>query len=204
MQGLGACLTMSNLDDIKRFIEDFAVRALLPAMEARVRALNHQVSHPSPLTVISMACTRLCQMEFDPEHAHHLTDENIWAGPIHVEGKCRCWLAGQFDQNRPDRSLKTLHWHPIRVNNCHIGGIKNKSRSASAWHAGQVDQEGPHQPAEDPALAQALHRVCSLHAWPGFTPVRVSPRGRRARQRCQWRPDRLLWRLHRVPDAVPG
>ena len=43
-QGLGACLTMANLDDIKRFIEDFAVRALLPAMEARVRALNHQVS----------------------------------------------------------------------------------------------------------------------------------------------------------------
>ena len=51
MQGLGACLTMANLDDIKRFIEDFAVRALLPAMEARVRALNHQVSVPTSLTV---------------------------------------------------------------------------------------------------------------------------------------------------------
>ena len=44
MQGLGACLTQANLEDIKRFIEDFAVRSLLPAMEARVRALNHQVS----------------------------------------------------------------------------------------------------------------------------------------------------------------
>ncbi len=45
-QGLGACLTQANLEDIKRFVEDFAVRALLPAMEARVRALNHQVIHP--------------------------------------------------------------------------------------------------------------------------------------------------------------
>lgn len=45
-QGLGACLTPANLEDIKRFVEDFAVRALLPAMEARVRALNHQVIHP--------------------------------------------------------------------------------------------------------------------------------------------------------------
>ena len=204
MQGLGACLTMSNLDDIKRFIEDFAVRALLPAMEARVRALNHQVRHPISLTVILMACTRLCQIELDPEHAHHLKDGYIWAGPIHVEGERRCWLAGQFDQNRPDRSLLTLPWHPIRVNNCHIGGSINKSRSASAWHAGQVDQEGPHQPAEDPALAQALHRVCSLHARPGFTPVRVSPRGLCARRCRQRRPHRLLWRLHRVPDAVPG
>lgn len=48
MQGLGACLTQANLEDIKRFVEDFAVRALLPAMEARVRALNHQVGQPSP------------------------------------------------------------------------------------------------------------------------------------------------------------
>ena len=54
VQGLGACLTMANLDDIKRFIEDFAVRALLPAMEARVRALNHQVSHPISLTARCM------------------------------------------------------------------------------------------------------------------------------------------------------
>jgi hypothetical protein len=44
VQGLGACLTQANLEDIKRFIEDFAVRSLLPAMEARVRALNHWVS----------------------------------------------------------------------------------------------------------------------------------------------------------------
>lgn len=49
VQGLGACLTQANLEDIKRFVEDFAVRALLPAMEARVRALNHQVSHPGRL-----------------------------------------------------------------------------------------------------------------------------------------------------------
>ena len=56
MQGLGACLTMSNLDDIKRFIEDFAVRALLPAMEARVRALNHQVSHA---ICLAAGCWRL-------------------------------------------------------------------------------------------------------------------------------------------------
>ena len=47
VQGLGACLTQANLEDIKRFVEDFAVRALLPAMEARVRALNHQVGQPS-------------------------------------------------------------------------------------------------------------------------------------------------------------
>ena len=47
VQGLGACLTQANLEDIKRFVEDFAVRALLPAMEARVRALNHQVIHPN-------------------------------------------------------------------------------------------------------------------------------------------------------------
>ena len=53
MQGLGACLTQSNLEDVKRFVEDFAVRALLPAMEARVRALNHQVSHPGCLPSIS-------------------------------------------------------------------------------------------------------------------------------------------------------
>ena len=52
-QGLGACLTQANLEDIKRFVEDFAVRALLPAMEARVRALNHQVRRPSrPLGVL--------------------------------------------------------------------------------------------------------------------------------------------------------
>ena len=43
VQGYGACLTKANLDDLKRFVDDFAVRALLPAMEARVRALNHQV-----------------------------------------------------------------------------------------------------------------------------------------------------------------
>ena len=43
-QGYGACLTKANLDDIKRFLEEFAVRSLLPAMEARVRALNHQAS----------------------------------------------------------------------------------------------------------------------------------------------------------------
>ena len=53
MQGLGACLTQANLEDVKRFVEDFAVRALLPAMEARVRALNHQVSHPGCLPSIS-------------------------------------------------------------------------------------------------------------------------------------------------------
>ena len=43
VQGYGARLSKANLEDIRRFLEDFAVRALLPAMEARVRALNHQV-----------------------------------------------------------------------------------------------------------------------------------------------------------------
>lgn len=42
-QGYGACLTKANLEDIRRFLEDLAVRALLPAMEARLRGLNHQV-----------------------------------------------------------------------------------------------------------------------------------------------------------------
>ena len=70
MQGLGACLTMANLDDIKRFIEDFAVRALLPAMEARVRALNHQVSHPSQPHADGFH--QALPEGLWPEHAYHL------------------------------------------------------------------------------------------------------------------------------------
>ena len=42
-QGLGAALSSTNLQDLAAFVEDFAVRALLPAMETRLRTLNHQV-----------------------------------------------------------------------------------------------------------------------------------------------------------------
>ena len=61
MQGLGACLTQANLEDIKRFIEDFAVRALLPAMEARVRALNHQVNMLPP-SLIACISAHICDL----------------------------------------------------------------------------------------------------------------------------------------------
>jgi len=61
VQGLGACLTQANLEDIKRFIEDFAVRALLPAMEARVRALNHQVDK-LPSNLIACIAAHICDL----------------------------------------------------------------------------------------------------------------------------------------------
>lgn len=43
MQGLGACLKEADTDAVRRFLEEFAVRALLPNLEARLRALNFQV-----------------------------------------------------------------------------------------------------------------------------------------------------------------
>ena len=71
-QGLGACLTQANLEDIKRFVEDFAVRALLPAMEARVRALNHQVSTPTLPTFTNMTAARVSHLEPCMGAAHHV------------------------------------------------------------------------------------------------------------------------------------
>jgi len=43
LQGLGACLKEADTDAVRRFLEEFAVRALLPNLEARLRALNFQV-----------------------------------------------------------------------------------------------------------------------------------------------------------------
>jgi hypothetical protein len=47
-EGLGARLTAANLEDVRHFLEAFVVRSLLPSLEARVRALNHQVRIPGP------------------------------------------------------------------------------------------------------------------------------------------------------------
>ena len=40
---LGAALSDADLQGINQFLHDFAVRSLLPALEQRVRSLNHQV-----------------------------------------------------------------------------------------------------------------------------------------------------------------
>ena len=42
-QGLGACLREADGEAVRRFVEELAVRALLPNLEARLRALNFQV-----------------------------------------------------------------------------------------------------------------------------------------------------------------
>jgi hypothetical protein len=47
-EGLGAGLTAANLEDVRHFLEAFVVRSLLPSLEARVRALNHQARTPGP------------------------------------------------------------------------------------------------------------------------------------------------------------
>ncbi len=41
-QGYGAALSVSDLDGLKRAMEDFAVRALIPHMELKVRSLSQQ------------------------------------------------------------------------------------------------------------------------------------------------------------------
>ena len=40
--GYGAALSVSDLDGLKRALEDFAVRALIPHMELKVRSLSQQ------------------------------------------------------------------------------------------------------------------------------------------------------------------
>lgn len=42
-QGYGSSLSTSDMEGVARFLEEFAVRALLPHLEVRVRNLNHQV-----------------------------------------------------------------------------------------------------------------------------------------------------------------
>lgn len=42
-QGLGSNLSASNVKSLSRFVEDFAVRSLLPHMETRLRRLHQQV-----------------------------------------------------------------------------------------------------------------------------------------------------------------
>ncbi|KAL3147776.1 hypothetical protein ABBQ32_002510 [Trebouxia sp. C0010 RCD-2024] len=43
-QGYGSSLSTSDMEGVARFLEEFAVRALLPHLEVRVRNLNHQVT----------------------------------------------------------------------------------------------------------------------------------------------------------------
>ena len=48
-QGLGAALSSADLAAVRRFLEEFTVRSLLPHLEARLRAVNFQVpSAPLP------------------------------------------------------------------------------------------------------------------------------------------------------------
>lgn len=42
-QGYGAALSVSDVDGLKRSLEDFAVHALIPHLEMRVRSLSQQV-----------------------------------------------------------------------------------------------------------------------------------------------------------------
>lgn len=43
-QGYGAALSVSDVDGLKRSLEEFAIHALIPHLELRVRSLSHQVS----------------------------------------------------------------------------------------------------------------------------------------------------------------
>lgn len=52
-QGYGCSLSTSDMEGVARFLEEFAVRALLPHLEVRVRNLNHQVSI-APQAVITL------------------------------------------------------------------------------------------------------------------------------------------------------
>ena len=46
-EGYGSSLSTSDMEGVARFLEGFAVRALLPHLEIRLRNLNHQVSKMS-------------------------------------------------------------------------------------------------------------------------------------------------------------
>ena len=52
VQGLGACLKEADSDAVRRFLEEFAVRALLPNLESRLGALNSQVSSLTDMTTL--------------------------------------------------------------------------------------------------------------------------------------------------------
>ncbi len=43
LQGMGAALGSADLAAVRRFLEEFTVRSLLPHLEARLRAVNFQV-----------------------------------------------------------------------------------------------------------------------------------------------------------------
>lgn len=57
-QGYGAGLSTSDMEGVAKFLEEFAVRVLLPHLEVRVRNLNHQVG----LLALAHACHA---MQFD-------------------------------------------------------------------------------------------------------------------------------------------
>ena len=42
-QGYGSSLSTSDMEGVAKFLEEFAVRVLLPHLEVRIRNLNHQV-----------------------------------------------------------------------------------------------------------------------------------------------------------------
>lgn len=193
VQGLGACLTQANLEDIKRFIEDFAVRALLPAMEARVRALNHQVNKLLPnlfACIAAHVCDLLPQecrrMELYRYFDVTKTKKEKCCTVCHTSFFLMTILLMDYCQTRLHRILLSVNI------------------SASSDSAGQVNQEGLDKSAQDAAVEKALHRVSIFHAWQRLPAVWVHPRGFSAWWRCKWRPDCLLWRFHRVPDALAG
>lgn len=44
VQRHGLCLTQSDMDRIKCFVQDFCIQGLIPFIEKRIRMLNEQVS----------------------------------------------------------------------------------------------------------------------------------------------------------------
>lgn len=62
-QGYGSSLSTSDMEGVARFLEEFAVRALLPHLEVRVRNLNHQVSIATQQE--TKASSRLTVKQFD-------------------------------------------------------------------------------------------------------------------------------------------
>ena len=57
-QGYGASLSTTDMQSIAKFLEEFAVRVLLPYLEVRVRTLNHQVGCCQP------ALSAFCELHF--------------------------------------------------------------------------------------------------------------------------------------------
>lgn len=57
-QGFGSSLSTSDMEGVARFLEEFAVRVLLPHLEVRVRNLNHQVS--TIFWVMSLRYSAIC------------------------------------------------------------------------------------------------------------------------------------------------